>query len=51
MRVELDKVLSVMVRSRIGALARGDAYEGQVDALLAGATDPYRAASELLADA
>jgi LAO/AO transport system kinase len=51
MRVELDKVLSVMVRSRVGALARGDAYEGQVDALLAGATDPYRAASELLADA
>jgi LAO/AO transport system kinase len=51
MRVELDKVLSVMVRSRIGALAHGDAYEGQVDSLLAGATDPYRAATELLADA
>jgi LAO/AO transport system kinase len=51
MRFELDKVLSAMVRSRIGALAHGDAYEGQVDALLAGTTDPYRAASELLADA
>jgi LAO/AO transport system kinase len=51
MRVELDTVLSAMVRSRIGALAHGDAYEGQVDALLAGATDPYRAATELLADA
>jgi LAO/AO transport system kinase len=50
MRVELDRVLSAMVRSRIGALAHGDAYEGQVDALVAGATDPYRAASELLAD-
>jgi LAO/AO transport system kinase len=51
MRVELDKVLSAMVRSRIGALAHGDAYEGQVDALLAGTTDPYRAATELLDDA
>jgi LAO/AO transport system kinase len=51
MRVELDKVLSVMVRSRIGALAHGDAYEGQIDALLAGATDPYRAAAQLLSDA
>jgi LAO/AO transport system kinase len=51
MRVELDKVLSAMVRSRIGALAHGDAYEGQVDSLLAGTTDPYRAATELLGDA
>ncbi|HEY5262922.1 MAG TPA: methylmalonyl Co-A mutase-associated GTPase MeaB [Acidimicrobiales bacterium] len=51
MRVELDKVLSATVRSRIGALAHGDAYEVQVDALLAGTTDPYRAATELLDDA
>ena len=50
MRLELDKVLSATVRSRIGALARGEAYEAQVDALLAGATDPYRAAEALLAD-
>jgi LAO/AO transport system kinase len=51
LRVELDKVLAAMVRSRIGALAHGDAYEGQIDSLLAGATDPYRAAAELLGDA
>jgi hypothetical protein len=48
LRVELDRVLSAMVRSRIGALAHGDAYEGQIDSLLAGTTDPYRAATELL---
>ncbi|MGB8197081.1 MAG: methylmalonyl Co-A mutase-associated GTPase MeaB [Acidimicrobiales bacterium] len=51
MRVELDKVLGAMVRSRIGALAHGDAYEAQIGALLADATDPYRAAQELLGDA
>jgi LAO/AO transport system kinase len=50
LRVELDKVLSAMVRSRIGALAHGDAYEAQIDSLLAGTTDPYRAATELLED-
>jgi len=51
LRVELDKVLSLTVRSRIGALAHGDAYERQIDSLLAGTTDPYRAATELLGDA
>lgn len=51
MRVELDKVLSAMVRSRIGALAHGDAYEEQIVELLAGATDPYHAAETLLGDA
>ena len=51
MRVELDKVLSAMVRSRVGAMARGDLYEGQIDSLLAGTTDPYRAAETLLGDA
>jgi LAO/AO transport system kinase len=51
MRVELDKVLSALVRSRIGALAHGEAYEAQIDALLADETDPYRAAEELLGDA
>ncbi len=50
MRGELDKVLTAMVRSRIGALARGDAYEAQVDALLADETDPYSAATVLLGD-
>ncbi len=48
MRVELDKVLSAMVRSRVGELARGDAYEEQIDALLTGRTDPYHAAAALL---
>jgi LAO/AO transport system kinase len=50
MRVELDKVLAAMLRSRVGALAHGDAYERQVDSLLAGTTDPYRAATELLGE-
>ena len=48
MRVELDKVLSATVRGRIGVLARGAAYEEQVDALLGLTTDPYRAAEALL---
>jgi LAO/AO transport system kinase len=51
MRVELDKVLSATLRSRLGALAHGDAYEAQIDSLLADATDPYRAADVLLRDA
>jgi LAO/AO transport system kinase len=50
MRAELDKVLNALVRSRIGALAHGDAYEGQIDSLLSGTTDPYRAAETLLGD-
>ncbi|HEY5111177.1 MAG TPA: methylmalonyl Co-A mutase-associated GTPase MeaB [Acidimicrobiales bacterium] len=49
-RVELDNVVSVLVRSRVDALAKGKAYEAQVDALLEGATDPYRAAEKLLAE-
>ena len=48
MRAELDKVITAMVRSRIGALAHGAAYEDQIDALLSGTTDPYRAAETLL---
>ena len=51
MRVELDKVLSATLRSRVGALARGEAYEAQIESLLAGTTDPYRAADELLNNA
>jgi LAO/AO transport system kinase len=47
-RAELDKVLSVSVRSRVAGLAHGAAYEAQVDLLLAGKTDPYRAAETLL---
>jgi len=49
MRVELDRVLSAMVRTRVVSLAHGDDYEEQIDALLAGTTDPYRAAETLLA--
>ena len=45
---ELDKVISAMVRSRVGSLAHGAGYEAQVDALLRGDTDPYRAAATLL---
>jgi LAO/AO transport system kinase len=47
-RAELDKVLSASVRSRVAGLAHGSAYETQVDLLLAGHTDPYRAAETLL---
>ena len=47
-RAELDRVLSATVRSRVTGLAHGAAYEAQVDALLAGTTDPYRAAQSLL---
>jgi LAO/AO transport system kinase len=50
MRAELDRVITAMVRSRIGALARGVAYEEQIDALLSGTTDPYRAAETLLSE-
>jgi LAO/AO transport system kinase len=45
---ELDKVLSAMMRSKVKELAHGEAYERQLHALLAGTTDPYRAAEELL---
>jgi LAO/AO transport system kinase len=47
-RAELDRVLAALVRARVGTLAGGAAYEAQVDALLAGETDPYRAAERLL---
>jgi hypothetical protein len=49
MRVELDRVLSAMVRTRVVSLAHGDDYEEQIDSLLAGTTDPYSAAERLLA--
>ena len=50
-RVALDKVLAAMVRDRVGSLAKGTAYEAQVDALLEGTTDPYRAGEALLSEA
>ncbi|NNN00556.1 MAG: methylmalonyl Co-A mutase-associated GTPase MeaB [Acidimicrobiaceae bacterium] len=49
-RSELDKVLAAMVRSRIAGLAHGASYERQVELLIAGETDPYRAASILLSE-
>jgi LAO/AO transport system kinase len=49
-RIELDKVVSAVLRSRVAQLAHEGAYEAQVDALVEGLTDPYRAADELLAD-
>jgi LAO/AO transport system kinase len=49
-RVELDKVVSAVLRSRVALLAHEGAYEAQVDALVEGLTDPYRAADELLDD-
>jgi GTPase len=47
-RVELDRVLAAMLRSRVVELAHGEDYEAQLDALAAGATDPYHAAEALL---
>jgi LAO/AO transport system kinase len=49
-RAELDTVVSAVLRSRVAQLAHGGAYEAQVDALVEGLTDPYRAADELLAE-
>ena len=49
-RAELDKVVRYLVSSRVTALAKGEAYDAQVDALLEGSTDPYRAAETLLGE-
>jgi LAO/AO transport system kinase len=49
-RVELDKVVSVLLRARVSELSHGTAYEKQVEALVAGSTDPYSAAERLLLD-
>lgn len=48
--VELDKVVNALLRSRVAELARGNAYEDQIDALLKGTTDPYHAAETLLSE-
>lgn len=47
-RAELDKVLAAVLATRARELAHGPAYEAQIEALLAGTTDPYRAAEALL---
>jgi LAO/AO transport system kinase len=45
---ELDKVVATMLRSRVIDLARGSAYEREIEAVLEGRTDPYMAAERLL---
>jgi LAO/AO transport system kinase len=49
-RGELDKVVSTMLRSRVLELARGSAYELEIEALLEGRTDPYLAAERLISE-
>jgi hypothetical protein len=46
----LNEVLSATVRARVTGLDHGAAYDAQVEALLAGTTDPYRAADALLSN-
>ncbi len=45
---ELDKVVGTMLRSRLLEVAKGSAYESEIDALVEGRTDPYLAAERLL---
>jgi LAO/AO transport system kinase len=47
---ELDKVLSAVLRSKVSELAHGEAYEAEIENLLAGSTDPYSAAERLLSE-
>ncbi len=47
-RATLDRVVGEILRARVSELVIGRAYDEQIDALLAGATDPYRAAETLL---
>jgi len=49
-RTELDRVLAAMLRSRVAGLAHGAAYDEQLELLVAGQTDPYRAAETLLSE-
>jgi LAO/AO transport system kinase len=48
--LELDRVLSAMMRERVRTGERAERYEEQLDALVEGSTDPYRAARALLFD-
>ena len=49
-RVELDQVIALTLRGRVAAIARGARYDEQIEALLEGSTDPYRAAETLLGE-
>ncbi len=45
---ELDRVLGALLRESVRTGAAADRYEEQLDALMSGSTDPYRAARALL---
>ncbi len=45
---ELDRVLGALLRESVHSGAAAQRYEEQIDALMSGATDPYRAARALL---
>ena len=45
---ELDRVLGALLRESVHSGANAERYEEQIDALMAGTTDPYRAARALL---
>ncbi len=47
---ELDTVIAASLRARVADLAHGEAYERALDEIVAGATDPYRAAERLLSE-
>lgn len=47
-RVELQRVLSATLASRVTSVAKGEHWEHQVAQLAAGATDPYTAVDSLL---
>ncbi len=40
-----------MLRARVSGISNGSRYEEQVAALIAGTTDPYKAAEALLSEA
>ena len=48
--LELDRVLAAMLGEKVRSGDAAARYEAQVDALVAGTTDPYRAARTLLFD-
>lgn len=45
---ELDRVLAALLRESVHSGSAAERYEEQLDALMAGTTDPYRAARALL---
>ncbi len=47
---ELDAVIAASLRARVRELAHGEAYERALEEIVAGRTDPYRAAETLLSE-